>query len=128
MLNAEFTVKTKGAVLVPQKRKERSDKVKDIKFPVTPEQRAELRRRSQNAKDITESNTRILLAALQKYRQDPHAFPRIRYVDTGVYMHAKPTGLYYEQIEDLFITLDEDSRRSMVYRLVMNYIGKGEQV
>ncbi|NOU74242.1 hypothetical protein GC098_23065 [Paenibacillus sp. LMG 31458] len=78
-----------------QKRKEPSHKIKDMKFPVTPEQRAELRKRAVKAKNETESNTRILLQALQQYKLNPDAFPRLEYQDTGVYMHAKPTLFYF---------------------------------
>jgi hypothetical protein len=124
MLNAQFMVKESPNKSI-KKRQERSDKVKDLKFPVSPEQRAELRRLAKVAKNETESNTRILIAALQKYRHDPDSFPPLQYQDTGVYMHAKPIKFYWDQVEDLFIALDEGSRRSMAYRLIMNYIGKG---
>ncbi|CAN7762863.1 hypothetical protein LJR153_007134 [Paenibacillus sp. LjRoot153] len=125
MLNAELVSEVRGENRVKQKRREPSHKIKDMKFPVTSEQRIELRKRANKAKNETESNTKILLQALQQYKLNPHAFPPLEYQDTGVYMHAKPTLLYFEEIENLYIELDEASRRSMVYRLIMNYIGMG---
>ncbi|MVP02099.1 hypothetical protein [Paenibacillus lutrae] len=109
----------------PAGRKERSDKLKDIKFPITPELRRQLRRHSEDAKNQTVANTKILIEALQLMQHSPERFPVLDYQDTGIYMHAKPPLHYHEQIRQLVIDHDERSIRSMTHRLIMNYLNGG---
>lgn len=106
-------------------RQVRGDKIKDVKFPVTESQRKELRRRAGVAKNETDSNTEILLSAISEFQRHPHKYPPVPYKDTGTYMHAKPCMRDYRILEELFINVNEKSRRSFIYRLMMNHIGLG---
>ncbi|RUS44996.1 hypothetical protein [Cohnella sp. AR92] len=110
-------------------RKERSDKLKDIKFPVTPRQREELRRRALAlkvaARNETISNTKILIAALNQHRLFPEQYPELVYEDTKQYMHAEPTLAVYDQIVELSMQWNVSIRKA-AHRLIMNYIFRGE--
>ncbi|MFC5402333.1 hypothetical protein [Cohnella soli] len=111
-------------------RRERSDKKKDIKFPVTPEQREELRRlasemrimdRKPGVKYETISNTAVLKKAMEQFAIFPERYPPLLYKDSGQYMHAEPILKEYEQIEALARRWNLSYRKT-VYRLIMNYI------
>lgn len=115
-------------------RAERVDKKKDIKFPVTPTQRETLRRlakdmrkenRDPSRKYETISNTEVLKKALEQHCVFPERYPPLLYEDTGQYMHAEPLLRDHEQIEDLAIKWNLSIRKT-VYRLIMNYIHRGE--
>ncbi|CAG7651192.1 hypothetical protein ACFQI7_27595 [Paenibacillus allorhizosphaerae] len=115
-------------------RKERSDKKKDIKFPVTPAQREELRKLAKELriekmdptrKFETISNTLVLKKALEQYSIFPERYPPLVYSDTGQYMHAEALLRDYVIIEELAIKLNLSIRKT-VYRLIMNYIYRGE--
>ncbi|MFC4812791.1 hypothetical protein [Paenibacillus sp. GCM10023250] len=115
-------------------RKERSDKKKDMKFPVTPEQREELRKRASELriadrrpeiKYETISNTEILKQALEHYSIFPERYPPLVYKDTGQYMHAELLLPDYTEIEVLARKLNLSIRKT-VYRLIMNYIYRGD--
>ncbi|MFD2614656.1 hypothetical protein [Paenibacillus gansuensis] len=115
-------------------RKERKDKKKDIKFPVTPAQREELRRL---AKDLraeqndpgkkyeTISNTKLLKKALDHYAIFPERYPPLLYKDTRQYMHAEPMLADFRVIEELSLKWNLSLRKT-VYRLIMNIIYRGE--
>lgn len=135
-LNSIFTQSLEKIVVseVPKKiaRKERSDKLKDIKFPVTPEQRERLRRLAkqlpqESKRNETVSNTVHLLQALKHYQLYPERCHEVVYKDTGQYMHAKPTRRDFEQIEELAL-LWNTSIRKATHRLIMNYLDCGEVV
>lgn len=118
----------KGANRRSEPRKERSDKRKNIKFPVSPKQRLELRTMAKNSpvaqkgkKNETTSNTYILTQALTQQQLYPEHFPKLIYKDTGQYMNVKPTLREYEKIEELAFKWN-CSRREAVYRLIMNHI------
>lgn len=115
-------------------RNERSDKKKDIKFPVTPSQREELRKIAKNLrlenkdpskKYETISNTHVLKKALDQYSIFPERYPPLVYCDTGQYMHAEPFVKDFDVIEELARKLNLSVRKT-VYRLIMNYIFRGE--
>lgn len=124
---------------MPQKpvqrvRRERADKKKDIKFPVTREQREELRRLAKelraehkdwSKKYETISNTNLLKKALEKHKIFPEHFPPLLYTDTGQYMHVEPLLPDYEIIEELAFKWNLSLRKT-VYRLIMNFIYRGE--
>lgn len=115
-------------------RNERADKKKDIKFPVTPAQREELRKiakelrienKDPSKKYETISNTHVLKKALDQYRIFPERFPPLVYSDTGQYMHAEPFLKDFDVIEELARKMNLSIRKT-VYRLIMNYIFRGE--
>ncbi|SDO15469.1 hypothetical protein SAMN04487897_10927 [Paenibacillus sp. yr247] len=115
-------------------RRERSDKKKDIKFPVTPDQREELRKlakelrienKDPSRKYETISNTNVLKKALEQYSIFPERFPPLVYSDTGQYMHAEPLLRDFELIEELARKMNLSIRKT-AYRLIMNYIYRGE--
>lgn len=115
-------------------RKERADKKKDIKFPVTPEQREELRRlakalRSEQneprKKYETISNTNLLKKALDHQAIFPERYPPLLYKDTGQYMHTEPLMADFRQVEELSLKWNLSLRKT-VYRLIMNIIYRGE--
>ena len=112
----------------PAKRKPRSDKIKDVKFPVTPELRAILRQKAKELnvakRNETISNTRILTEAVYQARLFPDRFPEIVYVDTGQYMHAKPTQAIYDLVEELAFQWNVSIRRA-AHRLIANYVSAG---
>jgi hypothetical protein len=140
----EAYVETKGLKVpsVPQKpekgtkrvRKERADKKKDIKFPVTPEQREELRRiakelriknRDPSRKYETISNSNVLKKALEQHSIFPERYPPLVYNNTIQYMHAEPLLRDYDHIEELSMTWNLSLRKT-VHRLIMNFIFRGE--
>jgi hypothetical protein len=115
-------------------RKERADKKKDIKFPVSPEQREELRRiakdmrlkeRDPSRKYETISNTHVLKKALDQQNIFPERYPPLVYQDTLQYMHVEPILRDFEHIEELSIVWNLSLRKT-VYRLIMNFIFRGE--
>lgn len=115
-------------------RRERVDKKKDIKFPVTPEQREELRRlakeirikqRDPSKKYETISNTILLKKALDHQSIFPERFPPLMYKDTGQYMHVEPLLTDYGLVEELSLKWNLSLRKT-VYRLIMNVIYRGE--
>ncbi|WP_213428295.1 MULTISPECIES: hypothetical protein [Paenibacillus] len=120
-------------VVKPQPiRKERSDKLKDIKFPVTPDQREKLRRMakifsSKGARNVTESSTLQLKQALDHYRLYPERCHEVIYQDTGQYMHVKPTRRMYDEIEELSYKWNLSIRKT-THRLLMNFLDCGEVV
>lgn len=135
---------TKQAVVAPKvpptsppkqrSRNERSDKKKDIKFPVTPAQREELRKRAKelrienkdpSKKYETISNTDVLKKAMEQYRIFPERYPPLVYSDSGQYMHAEPFLRDFDFIEELARKMNLSIRKT-VYRLIMNYIHRGE--
>lgn len=115
-------------------RKVRSDKKMDIKFPVTPVQRQELRRlakelriidKQPNKKYETISNTVLLKKAIDQEAIFPERYPPLLYTDTRQYMHVEPLRQQYEQIEELAFKWNLSLRKT-VYRLIMNLIYRGE--
>ncbi|WP_240416620.1 hypothetical protein [Paenibacillus periandrae] len=101
--------------LKTKERKIRSDKIHDIRFPVTPVERMMFRRIGKSL-NLTETAccTHLLLSALQKRDQRIPSYP---YEDTRRYMHVKPTEEWYKIIAELAIYYDV-SERQMVYRLI----------
>lgn len=121
-------------ITAPRPRKERADKKKDIKFPVTPKQREELRRlakelrieqRDPSKKYETISNTHLLKKALEQQSIFPERFPPLVYKDTGQYMHAEPLLADFGRVEELSLKWNLSLRKT-VYRLIMNIIYRGE--
>lgn len=103
--------------LETSERKQRSDKMHDIKFPVTSEQKAEIRRLAKSSRmkgKETQYATKLLLKALTLC----NTLPEYPYIDTKIYMHVKPTEIYYEMIFAL-ATCHGISERQTVTRLVM---------
>jgi hypothetical protein len=115
------------------KRNVRADKLKDIKFPVTVSQRSELRRcadvikRSMRSDKSYEtiSNTTILVNALTHYKLFPERYPELEYADSGQYMHATPTRIQFDEIQELAIQWNTSIRKA-THRLIMNSISLGE--
>ncbi len=127
-------IETTQVKLEKPRRRERADRKKDIKFPVDERQHEELRRRAKelkvknrdpNRKYETISNTDILLKALDQCSVFPERFPPLIYSDTKKYMHAEPMLRDYERIEELALKWNLSLRKT-VYRLIMNYIFRGE--
>lgn len=125
-----------AAIQVPKTRirKERSDKRKDMKFPVTPEQREDLRKRASEMriadrkpelKYETISNTAILKQAMEHNDIFPEQYPPLLYKDTGQYMHAELLLPDYQKIEELARRWNLSIRKT-VHRLIMNYIFRGD--
>jgi hypothetical protein len=115
-------------------RKERVDKKKDIKFPVSPKQREELRRLARelraevnepSKKFETISNTNLLKKALEHQSIFPERYPPLLYKDTGQYMHVEPPLADFRVIEELSLKWNLSLRKT-VYRLIMNVIYRGE--
>ncbi|WP_054943605.1 hypothetical protein [Paenibacillus ihuae] len=115
-------------------RKVRSDKKMDIKFPVTPLQRQELRRlakelriqdKQPSKKYETISNTVLLKKAIDQAAIFPERYPPLLYTDTRQYMHVEPLRQQYELIEELAFMWNLSLRKT-VYRLIMNLIYRGE--
>lgn len=113
-------------------RKERADKLKDIKFPVTPEQREKLRRLAKELppgtkRNETVSNTKHLLQALEHFRMYPERCHEVIYEDTRQYMHVKPPRRVFDQIEEHALIWNTSIRKA-THRLIMNYLDCGEVV
>lgn len=113
-----------------KKRKTRSDKLKMIKFPVTTEQREQLRRRAkENVRALSRKetiyNTNCLLHAIDQTSIFPERYPELKYKDTGQYMHVKIPITKYEVIEE-FAFQWGCSVRKATHRLIMNYCFLGE--
>lgn len=103
----------------PKQRKTRSDKCHDIKFPVTPEERAALRTLAkQRGVTVTRLATELLLDGLQRQWMIDHSLP---YKDTKQYMHVKPIQIYYHQVEQLAIEWGISERRA-VHRIVISVL------
>jgi hypothetical protein len=114
--NVTLRIPLNDQVQVSQ-RKQRSDKTHDIKFPVTPEQKAEIRRlaKSNGMKGKeTYYATKMLLSALSFCK----TLPEYNYNDTKLYMHVKPTETYYEMVFALAAN-HGISERQAVTRLVI---------
>ncbi len=102
-----------------EKRATRSDKCRDIKFPVTPQMRAILiRRADHNKMKETRYCTKLLLRALTYPKSEIPAYPYLEQnTDLTSFMHVKPTAVPYEIILEMRISLGI-SRREAVYRLI----------
>lgn len=99
-------------------RKTRSDKMVDIKFPVTREQRRELRTLAIGRKlgdRQTFFNTKLLQTAIANAGH----CAELDYKDSGQYMHVKPTQVANEEIEKLMLDWG-CSKRQAVHRLMIN--------
>ena len=81
--------------------------------------------RKPDLKYETISNTDILQKALEHFAIFPEHYPPLLYKDTGQYMHAEPILANYEQIEALSRRLNLSIRKT-VYRLIMNFIFRGD--
>ncbi|EJW13883.1 hypothetical protein M5X00_13360 [Paenibacillus alvei] len=114
-----------------EKRKIRSDKMKDVKFPVNEEERTLLRRiaksKRKQHRNETESNTEIFLAALNHLIVHPDRCHIIHYKDTGQYMHVRLSQNIFNEVEDLSYKWNV-SIRCAVHRIMMNYLKVGEVV
>jgi hypothetical protein len=114
----------------PKTRKIRSDKTRDIKFPVTPEieealkRRAEVYRPRKQKVNQTVYNTKALLNALDKLK-DPVNFPTVEYSDTKRYLHVKLIEYWHDKIFDLHLIWG-CSKREVVYRIMYDMVKKGE--
>jgi len=97
------------------KRATRSDKCHDIKFPVTPNMRAELIRRAARNKVKETRYCTLLLNKALSYTMT--SIPQYEYIDSVSFMHVKPTAIPYEKILNMRIEL-KISRREAVYRLI----------
>lgn len=103
-------------------RQVRSDKIHDLKFPVTPYERSEFRRQAK-LKGMTETKfaTALLLRAVNLYRSNPPRFTELSYSDTKQYLHCKPTEFQYDEI--FRISLEWNiSVRQAVHRLMITMI------
>jgi hypothetical protein len=103
---------------------------KDIKFPVTPQQRRKLRRLARDLRDemndtsqkyVTISNTIELKRAMEFFQVYPEQFPPLLYKDTKQYMHVNLTQDEYKWIEELSLEWNLSMRKT-VYRLIINKI------
>lgn len=104
-----------------------NQEIHNVKFPVTPSQRCELRRRAMMMKkernDIsrkyeTISNTYILYNAIMELYINPEHLFFIEYVDTGQYMHVSLNKSMYECIFNISLCWNSSVRQT-VYRLIM---------
>lgn len=102
----------------------RSDKTKDIKFPVTEEVWLKLRQgaivRGLGPKQ-TKHNTSLLNAVLLLNLDQ---IAPVEYRDTGKYMHVKPAQLPLLKIQE-YMLLWGFSERKTVHRLMINAISGG---
>jgi hypothetical protein len=99
-------------------RKTRSDKTHDIRFPVTPDQKALIRRlaRANDMKE-TQFTTKLLMTALSAYP----VLPEYDYHDTKLYMHVKPKEIDYQKVFDLAVKYGI-SERQTVTRLIISIL------
>ncbi|GGG18662.1 hypothetical protein [Paenibacillus abyssi] len=103
-------------------RKDRSDKKHDMKFPVTPAQKALIRKLAvqQGMKGReTAFATKLLIEALSSM----DGLPEYDYHDTKSYMHVKPGQLIYEKVFALAVE-NGLSERQVVTRLVIHSLVK----
>lgn len=130
------TVKNAAAM---RKRRIRSDKCRDIKFPVTKDEQirfksackqADIFYKRNNGYDekLTQTyfNTLLLRYALQHIEEIDWNRP---YKDTKIYLHTKPTEREYEQIGGVYglSTRQAISDRKLVYLLVISVLEKLER-
>ncbi|OBZ15921.1 hypothetical protein A8L34_28150 [Bacillus sp. FJAT-27264] len=101
-------------------RKVRSDKIHDVKFPVTPEERSWIRRQAR-MKQMTETDfaTELLYKAMAQASYKP--VPNLTYRDTHQYIHCKPKMFIYDQVFELSLKWNLSVRRT-VHRLIINSI------
>lgn len=122
----EKLVLTKSSTLSSPvtKRKTRSDKRHDIKFPVTPAQKEMLRLLSKkNRIRETSMTTKLLSISLREIT----VLPDYEYHDTKKYMHVKPNQLEYERIVEFAIRYGI-SERKVVTLLMMSVLKRNEAV
>lgn len=101
-------------------RKTRIDKLKDIKFPVSTDQRKMLRLWARQAKrSETLHNTKLLNRELQKIK----TLPVVEYHDTKRYMHVKLDAYHYEVLVNLALNHDVSERKAVAL-IMWNLIAK----
>lgn len=103
-------------------RQVRSDKIHDLKFPVTPAERSEFRRQAK-LKGMTETKfaTALLLRAISLFRSAPLRFTDLPYTDTKQYLHCKPTEFQYDEIFQISLAWNVSVRQA-VHRLMITMI------
>ena len=122
-LNPIFNEKENTKKTQINQRKTRSDKIHDMKFPVTDKQKIILRKKAKlDDVSVTKNNTQLLKNAL-KY--PINYIPDYPYQDTKQYMHVKPTELEYTIISNLAIEWGISERKAL-YRLMCFILEKGE--
>lgn len=110
------------------KRAPRSDKIMDLKFPVTPEQNNAIRNKAKlkgKQNELTEFCTDVLLKALDRYLMNPDFFIELPYEDTHKYKTTKPTVFYHDQVFALS-GLWNCSMRQVAHRLFFNMLERGD--
>lgn len=106
-----------------QLRKPRSDKLHDIKFPVTIQQRESLR---VIAKQMGERETTANSILLHKALSHLPDIPLQDYQDTKRYMHVKLNATDYQRVSDLAIKKDM-SERKVVALIMWSLIKRGKR-
>jgi hypothetical protein len=104
-------------------RKVRSDKTTSIKFPVTEEERRELRLAAMIA-GLGEKQTMYNTSLLLKTLSDAARIPPITYKDTGQYMTVNPVQEANERIVQLMLQWGT-SKREAVHRLIISALRRG---
>lgn len=112
-------------------REMRSDKLDDVKFPVTPEMYEALSSAFRKYKKLyrqnllfqTGYNTLLIQTALMNYPTD--FFLPVQYEDTKNYKHVKLNQFYSEQLFKLKVEW-QCSMREAAYRVIRNVIDRGE--
>ncbi|WP_336775285.1 hypothetical protein [Paenibacillus sp. MMO-58] len=132
-----------------KKRKQRSDKIHNVKFPVTSDQWVTLRKWAMDygmGKKQSEYNTKLIIAALNDkqiieayyhqpttliYQEGHYTSDKpvilIPYKDTGKHMHVKLIEIYHDEIVRLMLKW-ELPKRQTVHRLIMAAIKRGVKI
>ncbi|MGF7033451.1 hypothetical protein J2T17_004399 [Paenibacillus mucilaginosus] len=113
------------SLAVTRPRKERSDKIKDVKIPLTAEEWGTLQRlKLKYPKDwtLTDMYTKLLVDAIVQARQLPDAFPEVKYKASSNFITCKPTVLHHDMLKDLCVQWNLRSLRKAAYRLMAQVI------
>ncbi|MFE5321490.1 hypothetical protein ACFQ88_22530 [Paenibacillus sp. NPDC056579] len=111
-------------------RKERSDKIKDVKIPLSAVSWGFLRQYKNKLAlqdpDIclTDSNTHLLITAILDAEKSPDLIPEVVYDAKLEFVTCKPTVYYREKMDALCILWNTRSVRKVAHRLMSYAIAK----
>jgi len=111
-------------------RKERSDKIKDVKIPLSAEAWGFLRQYKNKLAIsdpeicMTESNTKLLIAAILEAEKQPELIPEANYIANLEFITCKPTVFYREKMDELCVKWNIRSVRKVAHRLMLYAIAK----
>lgn len=129
LLNQSINQPKKTAAPTP-KRKERSDKQKDLKIPLTAAEwgylTSLLDAQKRQGKNVcqTDVNTQLLVSAICDAEQHPEEYPSVPYDASQKFITCKPTVFYHDKIKSLRVTWDLRSIRKVAHRLMHHAIRK----